>query len=150
MNKLRIPFTVILTLVVMAIVVSAYGSLELAEPAAETGAVSAPDIEVLRHNYYQAFKADGAAKVGATDELGMVDIEVLRNRAYQAFKAEAASKPEMVDIEVLRNRAYQAFNAEAASKPETVDIEVLRHNYYSYLRAAETDAATKVVAADEP
>jgi hypothetical protein len=66
MNKLRMPFIAMLTLVVMVIAVSAYGDLELAESATEAEAVSAPDIEALRHQAYQAFKA------GATSEPGVV------------------------------------------------------------------------------
>jgi hypothetical protein len=174
MNKQRIWFTGILVFVVMATTVFALGGRGSAEAPAEAGVVAAPDIEVVRHEAYQAFKAEAtrtpettdievlrhqayqAFKANAVDEAETADIEVVRHRAYQAFKAEATAT-ETVDIEAVRHRAYQAFRAESAVRAqatpasESVDIEILRHRYYTYLRTVKDEAlARSDTAIDKP
>ncbi len=166
MNKQRIWFKGILVFVVMAVTILALGCGGSAEATTEAGVVSAPEIEVVRHEAYQAFKAEAtvtpepvdievvrhqahqAFKANAEDEVEPTDIEVMRHRAYQAFKAEGQAT-DTVDIEVVRHRAYQAFRTEAAASaeatpaPETVDIEILRHRYYTYLRTVKDEALAR-------
>jgi len=174
MNKQRIGFTGILVFVVMAVTILALGCRGSAEATTETGVVGAPDIEVVRHEAYQAFKAEAtstpepvdieavrhqayqAFKANAEDDVETTDIEVVRHRAYQAFKAEAKAT-ETVDIEVVRHRAYQAFRVEAAASaeatpaPETVDIEILRHRYYTYLKTVKDEVLVRSdTAIDKP
>jgi hypothetical protein len=136
MNKQRIWFAGILVFVVMVTTVFALGGRGSAEASAEAGVVAAPDIEVVRHEAYQAFKAEATSTPEATD------IEVLRHQAYQAFKANAVDEAETIDIEVLRHRAYQAFKAEATSTPETTDIEIVRHRAYQAFKAEATGVET--------
>jgi predicted DNA-binding protein (UPF0251 family) len=133
MKKLRMMFAALVMVGLVAACVQEEGLTPASEVGAEVkaDAVSQPDIEVLRHNYYSSLRAT---------ENGQ-DIEVLRHKYYTYLQSAGANAVSRPDIEVLRHQYYTDLQASEAAAASERDIEVIRHHYYNDLKSREAEKA---------
>jgi hypothetical protein len=133
MKKLRMMFAALVMVGLVAACVQEEGSTPAAEVGAEVraDAVSQPDIEMLRHNYYSSLR--GTENVQ--------DIEVLRHKYYTYLRTTGADAVSRPDIEVLRHKFYTDLQASEATTASERDIEIIRHQYYNDLKFREAEKA---------